>query len=260
MADHASLLRQIREDARPYIEQALDLAEVFTGFRKLASENGLDWGVIKALIKAEVQDEREGGDEKVKRIIDKADFASAYADMLGLGAKMNEKSFSSEPADDITPEKIAVLQARADELLERHDDWVVVDPPHDPSTGEIIEPSPVPSGDEAGQGALPAGASVAPPTDSEIHRPSNRDVSTDGKASSAAASQGQAAHAGTGSETLASHEGDTRGEGASTLSPPPSAPPIADQGPGIGSPLPLVPGPTEFPDLPPQFDRRSRAA
>ncbi len=99
MTDHASLLRQIRADARPYVEQALDLAEVFTGFRKLASENGLDWGVIKQLIKAELQDEKEGGDEKVSRIIEKADFASAYADMLGLRGgdeKMNNEKITSE--------------------------------------------------------------------------------------------------------------------------------------------------------------------
>lgn len=192
MTDHASLLRQIRADARPYIEQALELAEVFTGFRKLASENGLDWGVIKALIKAEVQDEKEGGSEKVDRIIEKADFAASYADMLGLGtSNMNEENFSSEAVD--------------------------------PETGEIIEPASVLSETEAGQGEVQQGraSSVAPPINSEIHRePSNRDVSADGEASSAAASQGQAAHAGTGSETLASHEGDTQGEGASVLSPP----------------------------------------
>jgi uncharacterized protein (UPF0335 family) len=42
------------------------------------------------------------------------------------------------------------------------------DPPHDPSTGEIIEPSSVPSDDEAGQGALRGqGTSVAPPTVSD---------------------------------------------------------------------------------------------
>ena len=99
MTDHAALLKQIRADARPYVEQALDLAETFTGFRKLATENGLDWGVIKALIKAELQDEKEGGDAKVSRIIEKADFASAYADMLGLGSNMNENNFSADASE-----------------------------------------------------------------------------------------------------------------------------------------------------------------
>lgn len=76
-------------------------------------------------------------------------------------------------------------------------------PAHDPNTGEILD----------------IGIPISP-INSETHRePSNRDVSADGEAYSAAASQGQAAHAGTGSETLASHEGDTQGEGASALSP-----------------------------------------
>jgi hypothetical protein len=106
MTDHAALLRQIRTDARPYVEQWLELATVFSGFRKLASENGLDWGVIKALIKAEIQDELEGGSNKVDRIIEKADFAAAYADMLGLGTKMNELKITSVRIDPVTGEII----------------------------------------------------------------------------------------------------------------------------------------------------------
>lgn len=171
MTDHASLLKQIRADARPYIEQALDLAEVFTGFRKLATENGLDWGVIKALIKAKVQDEKEGGTVKVERIIEKADFATAYADMLGLGsAKMNENNFSSPPTT------ICEALDRAGLSLEQID----------LSTGEIIEESDIgnpistepavaeSAPAEAGQGGEPQGrrpdepgvraSSVAPPT------------------------------------------------------------------------------------------------
>jgi hypothetical protein len=162
MTDHAGLLRQIRQDARPYIEQALDLAEVFTGFRKLASENGLDWGVIKALIKAEVQDEKEGGSGKVDRIIEKADFASAYADMLGLGSNMNEKIFSSEthrgptkgePSSEAASqgeashagtgsETLASLGANMEGEAENGSSDAVSAsplPPHDPSTGELIE-------------------------------------------------------------------------------------------------------------------------
>lgn len=65
--------------------------------RDLATAKGLDWSQIKALVKAQVQDEQdEAGDGKrVKRIIDKAEAASAYADMLGLG-NLNEKNFSAE--------------------------------------------------------------------------------------------------------------------------------------------------------------------
>jgi hypothetical protein len=223
MADHASLLRQIREDARPYIEQALDLAEVFTGFRKLASENGLDWGVIKAPIKAEVQDEREGGDEKVTRIIDRADFASTYADMLGLGsAKMNEKKITSDPRGEYV-EGVGWVK---DGKCEKYEGGPITAfsaalPPHD-ADGVIIETAPAPGAGVPDPLATCGGTSVAKDDAGE-------DVS----------------------------KGRLCREDASSIT---SAPPTADQGPGIGSPLPLVPGPTEFPDLPVQFDRRSRAA
>ena len=56
-----------------------------------------DWSQLKALLKAQVQDERDGkGGGRVRRIVEKAEFASAYADMLGL-ANMNEENFSSSP-------------------------------------------------------------------------------------------------------------------------------------------------------------------
>ena len=118
MIDHAKLLRQIQKEARPYVEQMLDLKEVFSGFQKLASDNGLDWGAVKALLKAQVEDERaEDGTKRVDKIIEKADFATAYADMLGLGsANMNENN-SFEEADL---------------------------PSHDSDTGEITEPEPSP--------------------------------------------------------------------------------------------------------------------
>lgn len=136
MTNHATLLRQIRSEARPHIEQWLKIGEVFAGFRKLAADNDLDWGVIKALIKAEVQDEQdeEGGSKRVTKIIDKADCASAYADMLGLGGGEEKNNFSSEP--DVIP-------------------------PHD-EDGVIIEPASAPSDAEAGQGGEYHTPSVAP--------------------------------------------------------------------------------------------------
>lgn len=79
-------------EARPLIEQQLDLAEQVAALRDAATARGLDWSQIKALMKAQIQDERDGGN-RVQRIIEKAEHASAYADMLGL-ANMNEKNFS----------------------------------------------------------------------------------------------------------------------------------------------------------------------
>lgn len=91
----SSDLKSIVATARPLIEQQLDLAEQVSALRNAATAKGLDWSQIKALLKAEIRDERdENGDYKrVNKVIDKADAASAYAGMLGLG-NMNEKKYS----------------------------------------------------------------------------------------------------------------------------------------------------------------------
>ena len=98
----SSALREIFAAGRPLIEQWLDVAEQIAALRDVAAEKGLDWSQLKALMKAQIQDERdEAGDGKrVRRIVEKAEFASAYADMLGL-ANMNENNFSDEihPSD-----------------------------------------------------------------------------------------------------------------------------------------------------------------
>jgi hypothetical protein len=108
-------LKKIVTEARPLIERQLDLAEQIAGLRDVVSSAGGDWSQLKALIKAQIQDERdEGADGKrVKKILDRADYATTYADMLGLSAfaKMNEENFFAE---DI--------------------------PEHDAETGEVIEP------------------------------------------------------------------------------------------------------------------------
>lgn len=105
----SKILKQVVTEARPVIERMLDDADFITGLREVVAANGGDWGSLKALIKAQIQDERdEAGDGKrVRKILDKADYSAAYADMLGL-ANMNEKNISSAE-------------------------------PHDPETGEIIE-------------------------------------------------------------------------------------------------------------------------
>lgn len=94
MASSADL-KDIFRAARPLIEQQLDLAEMVAALRDVATEKGLDWSQIKALLKAQIQDERDdNGGKRVKAIVAKAEHASAYADMLGL-AKMNEENFSA---------------------------------------------------------------------------------------------------------------------------------------------------------------------
>lgn len=152
MSNSSTILRQIFNDARPLVEQSLDLSEQFAAFRELATANGLDWSQIKALLKAQVQDEqKDDGKNRVGKIIEKADFATAYADMLGLGSNMNENNFSAE-------------------LHRRHDgavvsvETVMADlPPHDEDGVLIEEPASALSDAEAGQeGGV--GLSVAPPS------------------------------------------------------------------------------------------------
>lgn len=94
-------LKKIIAEARPIIERQLDDAERIAGFRDVVAEKGGDWSALKALIKAQIKDERdESGDGKhVRKILDKADFSTAYAEMLGW-ANMNEKNFSAETGSD----------------------------------------------------------------------------------------------------------------------------------------------------------------
>lgn len=89
-------LREICTEARPLIEQHLDIAAQLVALRELATAKGLEWSSVKGLLKAQIEDERdESGDGKrVKRIVEKAEFASAYADMLGFN--LNEESISQE--------------------------------------------------------------------------------------------------------------------------------------------------------------------
>lgn len=99
MTATSTAIAEISAAARPLIEQALDLTEQFAALRDTATAKGLDWGQLKGLLKAQIQDERdESGDGKrVQRIIDRADYASSYADMLGLTQNMNENNYFPEP-------------------------------------------------------------------------------------------------------------------------------------------------------------------
>lgn len=108
MTGSSASLKQIFAAARPLVEAWLDAAEQIAALRDTATAAGLDWSQVKALVKAQVQDEREGsGDGKrVRRLVERAEFAAAYADMLGLGGEMNENIFSAAPHDPATGEII----------------------------------------------------------------------------------------------------------------------------------------------------------
>lgn len=91
----AKFLKSILAEARPIIERQLNDADLIAGIRDAFTEQGGDWGALKALAKSRIQDERdEAGDGKrVKKMLGKAGSALAYADMLGLN--MNEDKFNS---------------------------------------------------------------------------------------------------------------------------------------------------------------------
>lgn len=99
-------LKEIVSEARPIIERQLDDADMIAGLRDVVADAGGDWSTLKALIKAQIQDERDetGNGKRVKKILDKAGFSTDYASLLGW-SNMNEKNFSAdEEFDPITGE------------------------------------------------------------------------------------------------------------------------------------------------------------
>jgi hypothetical protein len=150
----SSDLKAIYTEAYPLIEQQLDLADLIAGLREKATAIGLDWSQIKALLKAQIQDERDetGGRKRVRKIIDKAEHASAYADMLGL-ANMNEKNFSSAGVREFAKAEIAGETVMGVRL-----------PSHDPLTGEIHDTQDQPeTATVSGRTAQVCGEGMAPP-------------------------------------------------------------------------------------------------
>lgn len=113
-------LKDIMGEARPIIERQLDDAELIAGLRDVFSAQGGDWGALKALIKSQVQDERDdaGDGKRIRKLRDRSGNQLAYADMLGLGNMNEENSFADDDG-------------------------------FDPSTGEITEPQHAPHAAQA---------------------------------------------------------------------------------------------------------------
>lgn len=85
-------LKDIRAEARLIIERQLNDALQLAALRDAFAAQGGDWGALKALIKAEIQDEQdENGDrKKLRKVTDRAAATGEYADLLGLN--MNEQN------------------------------------------------------------------------------------------------------------------------------------------------------------------------
>jgi hypothetical protein len=106
-------LKDLFAEARPIIERQLDDAELIAGLREVVTAQGGDWSSLKALLKAQIQDERDeaGEGKRVRKILDKADYSAAYADLLGFN--MNENNNSADEFDIETGEFTHSEQARA---------------------------------------------------------------------------------------------------------------------------------------------------
>lgn len=109
----AQFLKGIMTEARPIIERQMDDAKLIAGFRTVVANNGGDWGALKALIKAHIEDDNDetGDGKRVQKILEKADSSTAYADMLGL-ANMNEKNFSDDQSFDPVAAKLVEQVAK----------------------------------------------------------------------------------------------------------------------------------------------------
>lgn len=115
----SKLLKDVAAEARPVLERQLDDALIIAGLRDVIAENGGDWASLKALLKAKIQDERDpaGDADRVQKILDKAEFSTAYADMLGM-TKMNEGiKFSSEPSGNVEFDRLFAAVKSAGPLV-----------------------------------------------------------------------------------------------------------------------------------------------
>lgn len=74
-------LRRIAREYRLVAERKLDDKELCKGFSDLCRDEGIAWTQLRALVDAEAADARDGG-KRVEKIVEKADYASSYADIL----------------------------------------------------------------------------------------------------------------------------------------------------------------------------------
>jgi hypothetical protein len=94
----SAILKQYRAEARPIIERQMADAVLIAGLRDAFAAQGGDWSALKALIKAEIQDESDEASDgkRVTKVIERSEATTEYADMLGLN--LNEENKSQEAA------------------------------------------------------------------------------------------------------------------------------------------------------------------
>ena len=97
--NHPDDLRTIFAGALHLSEQAFELKTEFAIMRQVATDRGFDWSQIKALASASVADAEAGDHKRVEKLVSKADFAAAYADMLGL--RQDERKHETRSSSQI---------------------------------------------------------------------------------------------------------------------------------------------------------------
>lgn len=112
------LVRKLAKEAAPALEQWIEAAEAIAEFREVATEHGIDWSELKAVLVAKIKDDRDGGD-RLTKMLTKKDCALAYADALKLNMAENRKSppqfksaaqraaSSGEPVSNPSPPSLA---------------------------------------------------------------------------------------------------------------------------------------------------------
>lgn len=126
MSDTGKIIRDVAKETRPIIEQMMEGAEVLARLGRVCRDNDIDWSQLKALIKAQIRDEQdeEGKGEYVAAIINRADAAQAYVDILS-----GQKSFSDEQSShqkNKTDAQSPTAPAPAEQLAPKNEQWAAI--------------------------------------------------------------------------------------------------------------------------------------
>jgi hypothetical protein len=113
----ASDIRSFAQDLRPIVDRGLDDAEIVKGLRDAATDKGIDWSQLKSLVKAQAQDARDDGD-RVAKLVERAEFASAYAEMLRANVNGNEETRSSSLSETLAQAKVVSARSTSANMAE----------------------------------------------------------------------------------------------------------------------------------------------
>jgi hypothetical protein len=97
----------LAKEYRRIADEKLDHKDLCKGFSETARAKGIDWTQLKKLVDAQAADARDGK-HRVGAIVEKADFASAYAEMLAGHSNEDERISRSRSSDRRDPSSISI--------------------------------------------------------------------------------------------------------------------------------------------------------